>query len=81
MKKDNRGGARPGAGRKSKSEEMKLIEQLDKHIDNDDVILMLKGMIEEGDFKALQLYMNYYFGKPTEHKTVDIQSEQPLFDL
>ena len=77
----NNGGKREGAGRKSKSEEMQLIEMLNKHIDKDDAIKKLKSKIDEGDFKALQMYFNYMYGKPKEHKTVDLQSEQPLFDL
>lgn len=80
-KRKNNGGKREGAGRKSKSEEMQLIEMLNKHIDKDDAIKKLKAKINEGDFKALQMYFNYMYGKPKEHKTVDLQSEQPLFDL
>lgn len=75
------GGKREGAGRKSKSEEMQLVEMLNKHIDKDQAILKLKEMIDEGDFKAIQLYMNYMYGKPKETKDISITSEQPLFDL
>lgn len=77
----NNGGKRKGAGRKGKAQEMHLLERLDKHIDNDDAILLLKSKMDEGDFKALQLYMNYYYGKPKETKDVTINTEQPLFDL
>ena len=80
-KRKNNGGKREGAGRKSKSEEMHLIESLNKHIDSDEAIIKLKEMIDEGDFKALQLYMNYMYGKPKETKDVTINAEQPLFDL
>ncbi len=80
-KRKNNGGKREGAGRKSKSEEMQLIEMLNKHIDKDEAIKVLKEKIEEGDFKALQLYMNYMYGKPKETKDVTINAEQPLFDL
>ncbi len=80
-KRKSNGGKREGAGRKSKSEEMHLIEKLNKHIDSDDAIKKLKAMIDEGDFKALQLYMNYMYGKPKETKDVTINAEQPLFDL
>tara|TARA_R110001606_G_scaffold119552_1_gene250733 strand:- start:1164 stop:1406 length:243 start_codon:yes stop_codon:yes gene_type:complete len=77
----NRGGKREGAGRKSKSEEMELVEMLNKHIDKDEAILKLKLMIDTGDFKAIQLYMNYMYGKPKETKDITLISEQPLFDL
>tara|TARA_R110002124_G_scaffold27353_1_gene97597 strand:- start:93 stop:332 length:240 start_codon:yes stop_codon:yes gene_type:complete len=75
------GGKREGAGRKSKAEEMLLIERLSKHIDQDDAILKLKLLMDEGDFRALQLYMAYMYGKPKETKDITISSEQPLFDL
>jgi hypothetical protein len=80
-KRKKNGGKREGAGRKSKSEEMQLIEMLNKHIDKDEAIKVLKSKIDEGDFKALQMYMNYMYGKPKETKDVTINAEQPLFDL
>tara|TARA_B110000211_G_scaffold55422_1_gene61692 strand:- start:86 stop:331 length:246 start_codon:yes stop_codon:yes gene_type:complete len=76
----NNGGHKT-AGRKSKSEEMELVGMLNKHIDKDEAIVKLKLMIDEGDFKAIQLYMNYMYGKPKETKDISITSEQPLFDL
>ena len=77
----NNGGKREGAGRKGKAEEMQLIEMLNKHIDKDDAIKKLKAKIDEGDFKALQMYFNYMYGKPKETKDISINTEQPLFDL
>jgi len=69
------------AGRKSKAEEMLLIERLCQHIDKDEAILKLKELMNDGNFKALQLYMAYMYGKPKETKDITINSEQPLFDL
>ena len=76
----NNGGHKT-AGRKSKSEELQLIERLSKHIDKDEAILKLKELMDDGDFKAIQLYMAYMYGKPKETKDISINSEQPLFDL
>ena len=76
----NNGGHKT-AGRKSKSEELQLIERLSKHIDKDEAILKLKELMDEGDFKAIQLYMAYMYGKPKETKDITVNSEQPLFDL
>ena len=76
----NNGGHKT-AGRKSKSEELQLIERLSKHIDKDEAILKLKKLMDDGDFKAIQLYMAYMYGKPKETKDITINSEQPLFDL
>ena len=59
MDKRKFNGGHKTAGRKSKSEEMQLIEQLDKHIDRDMVIQKLRALVDQGDFKAIQLYMNY----------------------
>ena len=75
------GGKRKGAGRKSKADELQLIEQLDKHIDRDMVIQKLRALVDDGDFKAIQLYMNYLYGKPKETKKVKIETEKPIIDL
>lgn len=62
----NNGGAREGAGRKPKADEIKLIEKLDKHIDQDDVFKTMRELISQGNMQALKLYMEYRFGKPKE---------------
>ena len=64
--KPKRGGAREGAGRKSKDEELKIIERLDNIIDSDEVIESLKALIKEGNFNAIKLYLEYRYGKPKE---------------
>jgi hypothetical protein len=63
---NKRGGARKGAGRKSKDEELKIIERLDNIIESDDVIKSLKGLIKDGNFNAIKLYLEYRYGKPKE---------------
>ena len=61
IKKQN-GGARAGAGRKPKADEIALIERLSPM---DDIALkMLNIKIEQGDMQALKLFMEYRFGKP-----------------
>lgn len=65
-KKDNRGGARPGAGRPKRDEELEIINLLDKHIDRDIVVLKLLEKIKQGDGKMIALYLNYVYGKPTQ---------------
>ena len=75
----NNGGPRKGAGRKPRSEEIKLIEQLDKHINRDEVTLKLKELILKGDFKAIQLYMNYIYGKPKDE--VDITTNGEMLNI
>tara|TARA_R110002012_G_scaffold130030_2_gene282477 strand:- start:383 stop:673 length:291 start_codon:yes stop_codon:yes gene_type:complete len=66
MKENEHGGKREGAGRKPKADEIKLIERLDRIINEDEAIEKLKELIQEGNFNALKLYMEYRFGKPKE---------------
>ena len=80
-RKFNKGTKGNKGGRPSKSDELQLIEQLDKHIDRDMVIQKLRALVDEGDFKAIQLYMNYLYGKPKETKEVKIETEKPIIDL
>jgi hypothetical protein len=60
------GGARKGAGRPAKADELKFLEKLDKHIDQDEAIKSLKELIRDGNFNAIKLYFEYRFGKPKE---------------
>jgi hypothetical protein len=72
MKIENRGGKREGAGRKSKASEQQLIERLDRIIDEDEVLQVLKQLIKDGDLRAVQLYLNYRRGKPKD--TMDLNT-------
>ena len=65
-KRINNGGARKGAGRKPKVDELAFIEKLDNIINSDEAIKKLKDLISEDNFPALKLYMEYRFGKPKE---------------
>ena len=77
MAKRQHGGARKGAGRKRKADEQDLIEKLDLHINPDAVIKKLRAKINKSDFRAIQLYLQYRFGKPVE--TIDLN--QKLEDI
>lgn len=74
-----KGGARPGAGRPSKAEEVKLIERLGPL--EDKAFKALEKGIDSGDFKYVQLFYHYYAGKPKETKDITLNTEQPLFEL
>lgn len=67
------GGARPGAGRKSKAEELKLIEKLTPM--EETALQKLKAGIEKGDFTYLKLFFEYFYGKPTETIGVEHSGE------
>lgn len=63
-RKENRGGPRPGSGRKRKLEEEEIISKLDPMAL--DVFAKLHEKIKEGDMKAIQLFCAYYIGLPTQ---------------
>ena len=64
IEKRQRGGARPGAGRKSKLAEDELMLKL--HPMANDFFIKMHERIKEGDIKALQLFAAYYIGLPTQ---------------
>lgn len=66
-RKNNGGHSTKGfAGRKPKADELKFISKLDNIIDSDDAIKKLKQLIQDDNFNALKLYLEYRFGKPKE---------------
>ena len=71
------GGIRAGAGRPSKADEVNLIEKLTPL--EDSAYLALKDGVERGDFKFVQLFYNYFAGKPRETKDITINEDVPLF--
>ncbi len=74
----NNGGNR-NCGRKSKAEEVKMIERLTPL--EPIAFESLKKGVESGNFKFVQLFYHYYAGKPKETKDINLTNEQPLFDL
>lgn len=78
---DNRknNGGHKTAGRKSKSEEVAMIEKLSPM--EDKAYKALEQGVANGDFKFVQLYFNYYAGKPKETKDITLNTEQPIFNL
>lgn len=56
------GGARPGAGRKPKADELKLVEKLSP-LDEAAFKALEKG-VKKGNFLFVRLFMEYRFGKP-----------------
>ena len=69
------GGARKGAGRKPKADEQKLIEKLQDKIGDDKAFEALSQLISKKDFRAIQLYFNYRFGKPKEDVSISTDFE------
>jgi hypothetical protein len=72
-------GGHKTAGRKSKSEEVQLLEKLGAL--EPLAFLALEKGLSKGDFKFTQLFYNYYAGKPRETKEITLTTEQPIFNL
>lgn len=72
-------GGHPNSGRKSKAEEVAMIEKL-KPLEPKAFEALKKGL-DNGDFKFVQLFYHYYAGKPRETKDITLNSEQPLFNI
>ena len=72
-KRINNGGARKAAGRKSKSEEQKLIENLTPM--NDMALDSLKQGLEKKEQWAVKLFFEYFYGKPQQRVDVTTNDE------
>lgn len=80
-RKDN-GGARKGAGRKSKAEEQELVEKLSP-LDSKGFKALEAGL-DDGQSWAVKLFFDYRFGKPkeTKHNTHEFtQTLESIKDL
>jgi len=77
--KKQSGGARPGAGRKPKADEIKVIEQMDSVMITFDVWSALAAKVESGDVQAIKTWLSYRFGMPKqqiEQTNVNIDAGQ-----
>lgn len=78
-RKYNKGtiGNKGGTGRPPKSPDIELIEKLSPI--NDLAYNKLKEGLERGEFKYVQLFFQYYYGKPKEKKDISVRQDTPLF--
>lgn len=78
VKISKRGGVREGSGRKPKSAEVALAQQMDKVAPCEQVLNALYHKVLDGDTQAIKLWLNYRLGMPVqrvEQETkVDINS-------
>jgi hypothetical protein len=70
------GGARIGAGRKPKIEEIKIIEQMDAICVPDKIWEALLMKCAQGDTNALKLWLSYRFGLPKQQIDVTSNGEK-----
>ncbi len=67
------GGARPGAGRKSKAEELKLADSIDLALGEtwvNDLLKKIHEAAKKGSFQHAQLLLAYKYGKPQENVNI-----------
>ena len=70
----NNGGARKGAGRPSKMDEIKLIERLTPMAD--DAYKALHKGIKSGSVHFVKLFFEYYVGKPKQMIEAEIKTDE-----
>jgi len=64
------------AGRKTKAEEIELIERLSPL--DDMAFEALKEGIEKNDFRYVKLFHEYRYGKPKETKDINLDQDVPF---
>ena len=73
------GGKRDGSGRKSKADELQLLDKLSPM--EDLFIQVLHDGLKKGDYKFAQLFANYYYGKPRETQDITLNQDTLLFEV
>lgn len=74
-KSSKNGGARPGAGRKPKIQEIKVIEQMDAVSVPSEIWKALLFKVKEGDTAAIKLWLSYRFGMPKQQLDITTNGE------
>lgn len=62
----NNGGAREGAGRRPKADEIKVIEQMDAVLVPEIVWASLAKLVKAGEVNAIKTWLQYRFGMPKQ---------------
>ena len=72
-------GVKGRSGRKPQSENIEMIERLTPL--DDRAFEELKKGVEKGEFKYIQMFFYYRYGKPRQAQDITINSETPIFNL
>ena len=72
-------GVKGRSGRKPQEENIEMIERLTPL--DDRAFEELKKGVEKGEFKYIQLFFHYRYGKPRQVQEISVNTEQPLFNL
>lgn len=79
-RKHNGGHSTAGkAGRKSKADELKIIESLDLNIDPDKAFKKLGKLIDDENLQAIRLYLSYRYGRPKEIQAEHDSDDKYIF--
>jgi hypothetical protein len=70
-----RGGKRENAGRKPKIDEIRKIELMDSVLAPAEAWAALCSKVREGDVTAIKAWIEHRFGKPTETKDLNLNTE------
>ena len=70
---ENWGGPREGSGRPKKQYIENVKEIMSDHIDQDMVMDKLRQLIENGDYRAIEMFMKYVHGTPKQ--TMDLNTQ------
>ncbi len=71
-----KGGATPGAGRKPKADEIKIIEMMDAVAVPEEAWKALWDKCKEGDSQSIKTWLNYRFGMPKQSMDVTSGGEK-----
>jgi len=77
MEEKKNGGARPGAGRKPKIDEITLIESMDAVLIPESAWIALANKVENGDTNAIKTWLQYRYGMPKQvidQRTINIDA-------
>jgi len=77
-KRKNNGGARKGAGRKPKADELKKLEIMDSKLSPEKAWEELSKLVKGGDINAIKFWIEHRFGKAKETKQIDHTGELNL---
>ncbi len=68
-------GGNKNAGRKSKADEIKLIEQMDAVLVPDSVWKALANKVREGDGQCIKTWLSYRYGMPKQTADLNLGGE------
>lgn len=72
-KRKHNGGKRKGAGRKPKSDEVSMIENMDATLAPKEVWKRLANKVKEEDTQAIKTWLSYRFGMPKQVTDVNLK--------